>query len=325
MNYEAVNPRVHVVGLGSIGTFAAHSLAEVPGSVYANGTNVMAKTREGKTISHNKDNTESYDQGQWHRVSPEQPPITQHSIIENLIVSIKATQTVSALRPLRHRLNSLSHILFIPNGSGMVEEAKKFLFPTKVTRPNYIIGVISRGVTLNSPFNITHTGFSATSIGQVAREEMPATLGLDAAGHSYLLRVLPLVPRFNATAYSFLDIFQIHLEKLAVNAFCNPLCVRNNANNGFLFSIPETRRAVIAEISRKYNQSDLGETAGVTCSMLVDLRQGRETEVRFINGVWCDRGRAVGIPTPMNDDLVRRITEAQKGNDRELLKRAKMS
>lgn len=37
----------------------------------------------------------------------------------------------------------------------MIEEVNKHLFPDPLSRPNYLIGVISHGVTLNSPFNIT--------------------------------------------------------------------------------------------------------------------------------------------------------------------------
>ncbi|KAH7143444.1 ketopantoate reductase PanE/ApbA C terminal-domain-containing protein [Dactylonectria macrodidyma] len=351
MSHEASHPRVHVLGLGSIGTFAAHSLAEVPSrpavtllmhrpslvdQFRKNGEKITLKTREGETVSHDNYNIESYDQGQWHRVSAQQAPTAQSSIIENLIVSVKATQTVSALRPVQQRLNNSSNILFLQNGSGMIEDVNISLFPDKTTRPNYIIGVISHGVTLNSPFDITHTGFSATSIGPVPREGEPANSELDAARPSYLLGALPLVSRFNATAYSFLDVFQIQLEKLAVNAFCNPLCALNNAKNGFLFTISETRRALLEEISRvilalpelqgvagvedRFSPDTLEatvhqiitNTAETTCSMVVDLRQGRETEIQYINGFWCKRGRSVGVPTPMNDDLVRRITELHR-------------
>lgn len=53
------------------------------------------------------------------------------------------------------------------------------------------------------------------------------------------------------------------------------------------------------------------KTAETTCSMVVDLRRGQKTEIQFINGYWCRRGREVGVPTPINDKLVREILERQ--------------
>ena len=40
----------------------------------------------------------------------------------------------------------------------------------------------------------------------------------------------------------------------------------------------------------------LTKTAETTCSMVWDLRAGRETEVKFIKGYWVQRGKEVGVP-----------------------------
>ncbi|KAM0323658.1 hypothetical protein ACHAQA_008593 [Verticillium albo-atrum] len=213
-----------------------------------------------------------------------------------------------------------------------MEDVSEELFQNAETRPNYIIGVISHGVTLNSPFNITHTGSASTSLGLVPRAGSLKDQNLRPSD-PYLLQSMPLVPRLNATAYSFLDVFQIQLEKLAVNAFCNPICALNNAKTKFLFTIPKTQRAMLAEISRvicslpelqgvpgvleRFSTDRLEATvsdvikknAETTCSMVFDIRHGRKTDVAFINGYWSRRGREVGVPTPLNDDLVRQIQE----------------
>lgn len=283
---------------------------------------------------------EVLDKGEWYSVQTGAPDGRglsagpQHDTIDHLIVSVKGPQTAAALKPLKHRLNASSHILFLQNGSGMIEAANEEVFTDEATRPNYITGVISHGVTLNAPFDITHTGFAATSLGPVPRTK-PGTEG--AAPSSYLLEALPLVPIFNATAYSFLDVLQIQLEKLTVNAFCNPLCALKDAQNKYLFTIPETRRALLTEISRVIHalpelrevpsirerfsvdrlegtvNGILQKTAETTCSMVVDLRRGEKTEIEFINGYWCRRGREVGVPTPLNDSLVRKVLERQGG------------
>jgi 2-dehydropantoate 2-reductase len=359
----ARQPRVHVLGLGSIGTFAAHSLAEIPGQpmitllchrpsllqeYIKNGRKISLKTVEGPTVSHGGYNLEVLRDGQWYLPSLEQDPIQLHpdvlsraespvsDIIENLIISVKATQTVDALRPLKQRLTAQSTIMFLQNGSGMIEAVNEKLFSDPQTRPNYITGIISHGVSLNSAFNITHTGFSATSIGLVPRsakinDDLPTK-----TEDSYLLNALPLVPRLNAKSYCFTDVLQIQLEKLALNAFCNPLCALNDSKNGFLLTIPETRRTILTEISNVVRalpelrnipgiderfavdrlettvNTIIMKTCETTCSMVWDLRAGRGTEIEFINGYWSRRGREVGVATPVNDSLVQRINSKRR-------------
>lgn len=46
-------------------------------------------------------------------------------------------------------------------------------------------------------------------------------------------------------------------------------------------------------------------------SMLQDLEKGRKTEINFINGVVCEKGRQHGIPTPFNEKVVELVTAAE--------------
>lgn len=152
------------------------------------------------------------------------------------------------------------------------------------------------------------------------------------------MEALPRIPGLNATSYLFVDAFQMQLTTLAVNASCTPLCAFAGTKNGYLFTVPETRHALLGEISQVIQAlSELQGASGIverfsvnrleatvnriidetrhgTCSMVVDLRQEYKTEIGFINGYWCRRGKEVRVPTPLNDDLVRRIHERHTKN-----------
>ena len=52
---------------------------------------------------------------------------------------------------------------------------------------------------------------------------------------------------------------------------------------------------------------------GIVPSMLQDLRAGKPCEVDAINGVVCDYGRRLGVPTPINDKIVEIIKKEQAG------------
>lgn len=336
-------PRVHVLGLGSIGTFATHSLLELPrppsvtllchrpsllDAYHENGSQISLETREGQRIEHRGYNLEVFHDGCWKSsAAPAGGDSMETSTIENLIVAVKATQTVSALERLQSRLTPQSTVLFLQNGCGMIDEVNARLFPRPTERPKYIIGVISHGVTLRKSFDIIHTGFAATSLGLVP----DLKVSQEASHRNYLLDNLPLSPRLNATAHTYTDVFQIQLEKLAVNAFYNPLCALHDAENGFLFTIPEMRRKLLQEISNivcalpelqhvenlreRFAVDRLESTVNAiiektfhtTCSMVWDLRAGRETEIEFINGYCVKRGTELGVSTPINGELVEKV------------------
>lgn len=127
--------------------------------------------------------------------------------IGDLIVCVKSTQTVAALRPLLPRLSRESNVMFLQNGAGMIEGANTFLWPDPHVRPNYVTGVISHGITLNRPFDITHTGPAATSVGPVPRED-----GDTAQPLSRLLDILPLAHRLKCQAYSWPTIVSVPVQ-----------------------------------------------------------------------------------------------------------------
>ena len=53
--------------------------------------------------------------------------------------------------------------------------------------------------------------------------------------------------------------------------------------------------------------------AAIEPSMLQDLKKGKPCEVEAINGVVCAWGKKTGVPTPVNDRIVKLILEIQEG------------
>lgn len=225
-------PRIHVLGLGSVGAFTAHSLAEIPArpavnlllhrpslvqDYVQNGNRIRLKTHQGQNVAQTGYDLEVLHGKTWHLMQDSRTygaaeilqsvgtPIDEN--IGDLIVCVKSTQTVAALRPLLPRLSRESNVMFLQNGAGMIEDANTFLWPDPHVRPNYVTGVISHGITLNRPFDITHTGPAATSVGPVPRED-----GDTAQPLSRLLDILPLAHRLKCQAYSWPTIVSVPVQ-----------------------------------------------------------------------------------------------------------------
>ena len=63
----------------------------------------------------------------------------------------------------------------------------------------------------------------------------------------------------------------------------------------------------------KYYPKFFGPHRALKASMLQDLEKGRKCEIDAINGVVCDFGRKVGIPTPANDKVVEIVKGIESG------------
>lgn len=201
--------RIHILGVGNVGTFVAHSLASRPSpppiTLLLQDPNVYRNWIDRKrAISLQQDGLDSIKTGfdvnvlnhktwyslpEWaqeeetegthshlNRKSREEKideawtsSVEEDSPIDCLIVAAKATQTVRAVTSVKHRLTRDSTILFLQNGMGVVEEVNSKVFPFAETRPHYISGIISHALMNKGPFHTEHKGLGTTVLGPVSQ------------------------------------------------------------------------------------------------------------------------------------------------------------
>jgi 2-dehydropantoate 2-reductase len=51
----------------------------------------------------------------------------------------------------------------------------------------------------------------------------------------------------------------------------------------------------------------------IKSSSLQSIERGRKTEIDYLNGYFCERGRQHGVPTPVNDAVLRMVKEIEAG------------
>lgn len=341
-NHSKMDPTIHILGLGNLGKLVAHSLATKskppPITLLFHRPNVynIAKA-EGPKIK-------IYHDGAWHGdghydaelISEhfhESSPDTKD--ISNLIVTTKSHTTAKALDAVKHRLTPMSTILFIHNGMGVVEEVNEMIFPRPKDRPHYLFGIASHGVSQQTAFTAVLAGHGSLTIGNPEIDKEKSLVS------DYLLRQIVGSELLRASEVSWEE-FKLHqLQKLAVNAIINPLTAINCCLNGMI--APRSKGPSILEKDEDLFESLLSEISEVFCSlpelqaipglkerfsienlrnavfdvasataqnrssMLQDVCNGRETEIRYINGYIVRRARELGIRAPMNDLMVDRI------------------
>ena len=233
--------------------------------------------------------------------------------ITSLIVTVKATATVSALRPLRRRLNSNSTIVLLQNGVGQIDELNHDLFPDIQQRPTYIQGILVHGIHLESPFSAicAYKGHCKLAVVNQAQD-----LGNEALrSRSITTTLQPLLNSKGLCCHRVEseELLQLQLNKLAANCVINPITALLDVQNGSILNTPDIQQllnSIIEEISnvlsflpevRNLNlayqftterlQAGLAEvvtkTSQNSSSMREDVRKGRQTEDRLLE--WLHR------------------------------------
>lgn len=354
--------RIYILGVGNIGGFVAHSLA---GLAHRPPITLLLSSRSSLKAWHEQggslklttdgflDTKSDFDvELALRRPTPtdetrvvglklspqsERPSDPQEDIIHNLIVSVKAYDTVGALRRVAHRLTPQSSILFIQNGMGIIEEVNNLVFPDPANRPQYLLGVISHGIYREGRFSFVHGGHGTIAltilprgIAEVEPEFEPSAL--------YLLRTMTRTPVLAAVGFAPTDLLQLQIEKLAVNAIINPLTALMGCLNGDLLQQPSLSRVLrllLAEISlvirslpelqgvlnvkvrfdiRRLEGQVIGvafKTARNRSSTLQDISDGRLTEIEYITGYFVRRGEEVGIQCVLNFMVLHMIKAKQ--------------
>lgn len=99
-------------------------------------------------------------------------------------------------------------------------------------------------------------------------------------------------------------------------------CIDVAAYNGVTLSLYEQYDFYDAFMlgNHKTNETSIEKIRGIwmqhynlTASMAQDILKGKKTEIYNINGVVCDSGRKVRIPTPVNDKIVEVVSKIQDG------------
>ncbi|KAF1831780.1 hypothetical protein BDW02DRAFT_571679 [Decorospora gaudefroyi] len=193
----AVDRRVHIMGVGNVGSFIAHAIRGIPNPppvtlVFPNWEKLNAWNESPKNLTlvtegdaevrdgfdaelaipriryHGTEvgvNTASPDTSG--DTGPQALPGESAEPISSLIICSKAPYVLQGLSSVKHQLHKDSVILFLQNGMGVIAEVNREIFPDPATRPHYMLGINSHGMhaSPDQRFTTVHAGFGTISLG----------------------------------------------------------------------------------------------------------------------------------------------------------------
>ena len=222
-----------------------------------------------------------------------------------IFVATKSMQLRNMLAKVKHLMHENTKIICILNGLGHVDTLKEF-----VKEENILIGVTVWTSGLGGPGVLKAYGSGKTEIKQVKEENLEATKAL--------------IDRLNKAGLNMKysdNTFQSIWHKAGLNCVLNTYCTLIDCNIGEYGSYEqnlELTRAVlneVTEVGRAEGVDVLQEviekniencfdpnTAGLHYpSLYQDMKNGRLTEIDYLNGVISKLGKKHNILTPVCD------------------------
>ena len=291
--------RIAVLGAGSIGCLIAAKLVEAGHDVlvHARGEHGAVLALSGLNVS-----------GVWDfQILPNQWTVSLdeagiHPSLEKSfdqsIITCKAKDT-EKLAEIAAQITD-GPVLSLQNGLGNHEILSRYVFE------NSAVGVTTNAVKRISPGQIEWVGRGSIAVGGPTGEQFIETLSMLDAEYNH-------------------DVSSIIWNKLLINVAINPLAAICGVMNGELLSEPllsqaESTMLEAANVARLLGvevaedhiliqnlHSVLDSTAENDCSMLADVKAGRETEIDVLCGQVVARGEKLGVPTPLNSMLLSQI------------------
>ncbi len=306
---EKTDLTVAIFGVGAMGTLFGSKLSPLAQvTLFGNWPEqIQTLRREGLTITH-PDGRQTRQQVQVTDNLNEMPTA------DVALILVKSHQTARAARQAANILQPDGLAITLQNGLGNQATLAEAVGPERAA-----LGITAQGATVVGPGHVRHAGNGPTYLARLPGREQQLTQVAELFNRAGL--ETSLVDNADGLVWG----------KLAVNAGINPLTALFELPNGRLNDNETLRRlmataaqevaAVAAAQGIQLPYPDAARqtmevaqaTASNRSSMWQDISRAAPTEIDVISGAVVSYGRRLGIPTPVNEFLLRQIKLKEQG------------
>jgi 2-dehydropantoate 2-reductase len=236
--------------------------------------------------------------------------------VDIIFLCVKSPQVAAGLQQAAELVQADTLLVTLQNGIGHLK-----LLKNKQKLPAIVLGVTAQGANMVAPGHVRHAGDGLTRIGFPKAANFTTSL--------LLANVCNLLNYGGIETVIVDNILDYVWSKLMVNAGINALTAIHHCPNGKLLESPATLEKLTAAVREgEAVARGLGiqliddplaatlavcrQTASNLSSMLQDVNNKRPTEIDSINGEIAAAGRSLGIPTPVNDELIQKVKEIEQ-------------
>jgi len=263
------------------------------------------------------------------------------SKIATLVVSRRASQTLTGIQQLKHRLDKDSTVLLVQDGIGVLEEVQKLAFPDTQDRPRFAVGIITH--VTSQPKNGAMNEFNHFRFGGVPFAMVPETEPTDRDSRNeykkndsiqYLVKNAAL--GMKPLPYSMFRIIQLKrmiiestIQPLAAILYCTYGQLRQSRHAvALMHSLLEEACNIAASlpwlqnmnVKHRFNSAALWphidrilkSNDKEFCSLLQRVQAGHQPDMEYFNGFLVRQGLKERLPV-MTQVLVTEMVHAKLG------------
>lgn len=279
------NETIHVLGLGPVGKYVAHTLAGLPDAPpitllmhrplvmqhWHDEGAAIRLVRDGELHVQSIFNIESA--ASFRREHPDQvfphfgrnlehsaePPDT---IIDTLIVTTDPWTTIPALEAIKNRIRQRTTICFIQEGLGIAERVSAEIFTDPDRRPTYILGGITHKIgSTDRHFTIVEQSSGVLTFSKLPTRVVNRTGNVPISRHDFswspqarhLAGSLTRATDLNSQALGHKSFHRAQLQKVVMGCVIGPLSVMYDCSNDQLlydYNASLTMKHLLKEISQ---------------------------------------------------------------------------
>ena len=303
-----------IIGAGAMGCVFGAALQEGFHSVTFYDTDqnkVDIMQRNGITITGLNETQKSYKVNAISQIDEAPLP-------DLVLVMVKSYSTSQAARELRTIILPATMVLPLQNGLGHIARMAKYLDEKQI-----FPGVTYQAAFETAPGQVKHNNNGLTTLAPMVKSSLSQAMDL-----------ARLLNNSHIPAAASTDVKPLRWKKLIINSVINPLSAIHKLLNGDLPKNPQIVHdmmglvtegvAVAQKVGVPLNYGEMWvsvlegcrATAHNRSSMLLDIENGRVTEIEAINGSIVRLGEQYGINTPFNNSMVRKIVALHGKSDR---------
>jgi len=325
-------PRIHILGDDLSSKYIAHAMSQIHEHVELLSWNPDERPRNIATkVPHKK------GRPQW-RVDANGAHTSgcsdSNSHIDQLVLTGAASQAVTALRKVEHRIDKNSTICLMSDGLGVLEDVRRQLFANRQhDEPNLLLGHMSHKITYNRKHNsIKEQKQGAMMITQAWGQRLDAQgaaeqMKLSAQAQGTLVEAMGSVPAFHSSWAEYDEWLRFKMPSVILGAVVEPTCVMfDSGYMDLLTNAPafDTMHAMLEEIlacldhMHELQGSRVGDFIREPSQRTRILRRlisskkrhpsptwkmlkrGGYNDVNYLNGYFIRRGKQLGIPMVRN-------------------------
>ena len=343
-----VSEQIYVMGSDIVGRYIAFKLASVqtlPPVRYLIHRMNLWKTWEehGRQLTlHTSKGTATNNRVQAEYMSMKADTPIDGPHIENIIVTVPPGTVVSALAPIKHRLDHRSTICLIHDGLGAAEAIIEAHFPDKFTRPVFVLGHLSTklahprtndrfGVVELKPGRLYLSLFGTMPTVPNMRVHIQPPMERTTR-FKHFLRLMVTMPGFYATSHPFPDFLRIKLPRIILLSIADPLASmlgvpyvqlgKNRYSKRLVLEMLWEVCNVVAKLPENRNKrgiqwieqrNTLQRDFFLALNYKVPAATGRQislgwaTDIHYLTGYFISRAKELGVPTPTLSSIFRML------------------